>query len=67
MTYFPDRRYFRIDELSYEMRVCIETVRRWIRDDRIEHIHLPKKILIPRDEFKKVLKHGPRPKPYSAK
>jgi len=63
MTDIPDKRYFRPDELAKEMGICIETVRRWLRQGRVMHIHLPREQLIPHDEFIRIVQSGPRPRP----
>ena len=55
-----EKRYYRPDELAKEMRVSIETVRRWLRRDLVKHVHFPKGTFIPREEFLWVLQHGPR-------
>lgn len=60
MTDIPDKRYFRPDELARELHVCIETVRRWIRDDQIRHLHVNTRVMIPRDEFIRAIESGPR-------
>lgn len=58
-----DKRYYRPDELAEEMRVRVETVRRWLRERRIIHVHLIRGTRIPREEYLFVLEHGPRPRP----
>jgi hypothetical protein len=63
MTDIPDKRYYLPEELAKIMRVKVETVRRWIRQERVLHVHLPKGTRIEKDEFVFVQKHGPRPRP----
>ncbi len=63
MTPIADKRFYRPDELASEMRITVETVRRWVREKRIEHVHLLRGIRISREEFLFVLQHGPRPRP----
>jgi hypothetical protein len=63
MTDIPEKRFFRPDELAKEMGFCIETIRRWLRQNRVIHVHSPKEQLIPHDEFVRTVKSGPRPRP----
>ncbi len=63
MTDLPVKRYYRPDELAREMGVHPETVKRWLRKDLVAHVHFPKGIFIPREEFQWILQHGPRPRP----
>lgn len=61
-----EKHYYRPQELAEETGFALATVRRWIRDNRIEHVHFPKGVRIPREEFIRVIKNGPRPRPCNA-
>jgi excisionase family DNA binding protein len=62
VTEIIERRYYRPDELAKEFGVHVETVRRWLRENRVLHLHLPGEQVIPHDEFHRTLKSGPRPR-----
>ena len=48
--------YYRPDEVAVLLNVHVETVRRWARDDIIEHVHLPRRgIRIPLHEVERLL------------
>jgi len=63
MGELPAKRHYRPEELAREMGVTLETVRRWLRKDLVNHVHLPKGVRIPSEEFWWIVQHGPRPRP----
>lgn len=51
-------RLFRPHELAREIGCHVETVRRWIREHRIGHVHFPGCNLIPEDDYVRVIQEG---------
>jgi excisionase family DNA binding protein len=55
-----EKKFYRPDELAVELGVTAQTIRRWIRDHRILHVHDPKGLRISREECQYILDHGVR-------
>jgi excisionase family DNA binding protein len=55
-----EKKYYRPDELAQELGKHVETIRRWIREHRIIHVHDPGGTRISHDEYLYVLMHGVR-------
>jgi uncharacterized protein YjcR len=60
MTAILEKRYYRPDELAHELGIHVETVRTWIREHRLWHIHDPKCTRISHEEYIFILTHGVR-------
>jgi excisionase family DNA binding protein len=55
-----EKKFYRPDELALALEVHVETVRRWIREHRIWHIHDAKGVRISHDECEYIITHGVR-------
>jgi excisionase family DNA binding protein len=53
-----DKPYYRTDELASAIDVSIGTVRRWLDQGLISHVHIVGVIRIPREEFMRILQDG---------
>jgi excisionase family DNA binding protein len=58
MTDIPNKRYFRPDEVAEILEQPIRTVYYWLEKDKIKHLHLGKKTVVPREEVQKILEFG---------
>jgi hypothetical protein len=54
------KKFYSPYDLAAALRVNVETVRRWIRQHRLWHIHDPGRIRISHDEYEYIFKHGVR-------
>jgi len=56
-----EKEHYRPDEVAILFSVTVQTVRRWIRAKRIDHVHGPGGYLrIPRTEIEKFLRNDTR-------
>ncbi len=50
-----------IHEAAAELRIHVETLRRWIRAGRLRAVKVGVKILVPRSEVERILSEGTAP------
>jgi excisionase family DNA binding protein len=60
VTNIPDKRYFRPDELAKIIEQPRRLIYRWLREDRIKHLHFGRKTRIPKEEICRILREGIR-------
>jgi hypothetical protein len=48
MTDLPNKRYFRPDEVARILEQPLRTVYYWLENDKIKHLHLGRKTVVPR-------------------
>jgi excisionase family DNA binding protein len=57
-TDLPKKRFFRVDEVARIFGFSKDTVRRWAREEKIEHKHFSGVIVIPYSEVIRMLTEG---------
>ncbi len=60
-TRLPDKRFFLPQEAAEILRVKLPTLRRYLTNDYIVHIHIPGGQRIPRDELIYLMRYGIKP------
>jgi excisionase family DNA binding protein len=55
-----EKDFYRPDELAARLDESVRNVYIWINQDLIRHVHVGKKLKIPRAEFERVLREGIR-------
>jgi excisionase family DNA binding protein len=58
MVNIADKNYYRPDELAHAVDVSVDTVRRWMDQNLIKHVHIVGVVRIPRAEFIRILNDG---------
>jgi hypothetical protein len=53
-----EKTLYRPDELARALKVKVDCVYRWCRNDAISHVHFPRYIRITREEYERVLRDG---------
>jgi excisionase family DNA binding protein len=60
VTNIPNKRYFRPDELAQMIEQPRWLIYRWLREDKIRHLHFGRKTRISREEVYRILSEGIR-------
>jgi excisionase family DNA binding protein len=55
-----EKKYFRPDELAHMIEKPTWLIYRWLREDRIKHLHFGRKTRIPKEEVERILREGIR-------
>lgn len=55
---FPDKLYYRPDELAKAADLSVWTIYRLMKENKIIHSHIGRSVRIPKDEFLRILSEG---------
>lgn len=57
-TEIPNKRWYRPDEVAAAIEEPLSNIMRWIREDKIKHMHFGRKVKIPKNELERLISDG---------